>query len=69
MKKELFCIICSTKLMGNQMKYCSGNCKQKDHYKDVTNNPNTCYNQTKRAIKRKIEFIKLLGNECSLFID
>lgn len=59
------CIVCKTQLQGNQQKFCSNVCKQKNLYHNVKNNPNTMWHQTKRAIDRKKLFIKQLGNKCS----
>lgn len=48
------CIICNKELHGNQIKYCSNNCKQKAHYSNFKkNNSNTTYSQYKRADIRK----------------
>lgn len=59
------CIICNNSLNGNKRLYCSNNCKQKSHYEKIKNQPNTYHNQTIRYLKRKIEFINLLGGKCS----
>ncbi len=61
------CIICNKELHGNQLKYCSNNCKQKGHYnKHVKTNPNSTYSQYKRADLRKKEMINLKGGCCSI---
>lgn len=65
MKEKLYCSICGTELTGNQRKYCSNACKQKQHYLDKKNNPNSYHSQTKRAIRRKMGFIERLGGKCS----
>lgn len=65
MNEKLFCIICSKELEGNQKKYCCNNCKQRAHYQEKRSNPNSCYSQTKRAVRRKLELIKLAGGSCS----
>lgn len=58
------CVICSKPLYGQQQKYCSNTCKQKDHYNKVKNQTNTYYSQTIRGLKRKIYFINYLGGKC-----
>lgn len=61
------CIICNTKLSGNQAKFCSPACKSKGHYnKHVKNNPNTSYSQFKRADERKRLLIQEMGGGCSI---
>lgn len=59
------CIECSNNLTGNQIKFCSNKCKQKNHYNKLKSNPNTMWHQTKRAIDRKLYFVKQLGGKCS----
>lgn len=59
------CVQCNNKLTGNQRKFCSGSCKQKDHWHKKKLQPNTYHSQTKRALKRKLEFINILGGSCS----
>ena len=49
MREKLYCQICGKELQGSQRKYCSNNCKQKGHYQDVKNNPNTTFNQYLRG--------------------
>lgn len=58
------CIICSTPLYGQQLKYCSNACKQKDHYNKVKYQPNTYHSQTIRGLKRKMHFVNYLGGKC-----
>lgn len=60
------CKICQKELVQQQVKYCSGNCKQKSHYlrKKESRNCNTSYSQSKRHENRKLRFIKMLGNMC-----
>ncbi len=63
---EKLCTICSKELKGNQIKYCSANCKQKGHYiRHFKSNHNTTYSQYKRADVRKREMIALKGGGCS----
>lgn len=58
LNKTLKCIICSHKLVGNQTTYCSRSCMMKKGGR--------WYQQQKiRGIKRKIDFINLLGGKCS----
>ena len=49
MKEKLYCKICGKELQGSQRMYCSNKCKQKGHYQEVKNNPNTTFNQNIRA--------------------
>lgn len=59
------CIICNNELQGQQIKYCSNNCKAKGHYtKFFRTNTNSTYSQYKRADVRKKEFIKEKGGKC-----
>ena len=56
------CTICSNALQGQQQKYCSNKCKQKDHYHRVKEQTNTYHSQTTRALKRKLKRVcKELG--------
>lgn len=57
--------MCSEELQGNQRKYCSGACKQKAHWYSKKEQPNSYHSQTIRALKRKIEYIELLGGGCA----
>ena len=59
------CVICDNQLTGNQIKFCSGACKQKHAYYITKSNPNTMWHQTKRGIERKILFINEFGGKCS----
>lgn len=51
------CVECKTPLTGRRKKFCSRNCKAK-HLAGYTS-------QRKRAVKRKIHFVNLLGGKCS----
>ena len=66
MKNEYLknCEICDTPISGQKVKYCSNKCKQKAHWNKVKNQSNTYHSQTKRAIKRKLDLIKLRGGAC-----
>lgn len=58
LNKKLKCIICSKKLIGNQTTYCSRSCTMKKSGR--------WYQQQKaRGVKRKKDFINLLGGKCS----
>ena len=59
------CTICSNALQGQQQKYCSNKCKQKDHYHRVKEQTNTYHSQTTRALKRKLKLIEMMGGGCS----
>ena len=59
------CIECNKELTGQQVKFCSNACKQKNHYKRVQLQQNTYYSQTKRGYLRKALFVRLLGGCCS----
>lgn len=59
------CEVCSTKLRGNQRKFCSNKCKQKNHWYKIKEKQNTYHSQTMRSIKRKYEFIMLKGGCCN----
>lgn len=56
------CIICGKPLNGQQRKYCSNNCKQKDFYSNHKNN--SSFRQMIKSSKRKIELIELKGGKC-----
>ena len=56
------CIICDSKLQGNQRKYCSNACKQKGHYI----NSNGYDTQMKRGYRRKLDAINSLGGGCKM---
>lgn len=62
--KKKKCIICENFLTGQQLKYCSNNCKAKGHWLYIKETPNSYHSQTKRGIKRKLAFIKKLGGKC-----
>ena len=59
------CIICSKDLQGNQQKFCSNSCKQKEHWNKIRQQPNTYHSQTLRSWKRKLKFINMLGGCCN----
>lgn len=59
------CKVCNSELQGQQQKYCSNKCKQKDHWHRVKEQTNTYHSQTIRGLTRKIEFINLKGGCCS----
>jgi len=58
------CVICASSLSGQQQKYCSNKCKQKDHYHRIKEQTNTYHSQTTRAIKRKLTLIEMMGGGC-----
>lgn len=60
------CTQCNKQLTGNQQKFCCNACKQKDHWHKKKKQPNTYHSQTKRAFKRKLDFINKLGGACSI---
>lgn len=60
------CIVCGNELQGNQKMYCSANCKQKAHWYKFKEQSNSYHSQTKRALKRKLVFIQMLGGKCSI---
>lgn len=64
-KKPLHCVECSTKLTGQQQKYCSNKCKQKHHYHRVKSQTNTYHSQTLRAWRRKLQLIEMMGGKCA----
>jgi hypothetical protein len=51
----------------SRKKYCSNQCRNKIKYQSnkTQHNKNTYENQKIRAIKRKLELIKILGGECN----
>jgi len=59
------CIVCNKDLRGNQQKFCSGACKQKNHWNMIKIQPNTYHNQTIRALTRKLKFVEMLGGCCN----
>jgi len=58
MKKHKNCIICNAPLHGKQSKFCSKNCKNKDHQ--------VYQNQQKRGLERKLKLIQKVGKKCSM---
>ena len=58
------CIVCGNGLTGNQRKFCSGSCKQKDHWKKHKKQRNTYHHQTMRSYERKLKLIELSGGKC-----
>lgn len=67
LKKRILkqCTVCSSRLSGNQVKYCSNACKAKAHYYKETH-ANSYHSQTLRGVRRKLTFIKELGGKCKL---
>ena len=57
--KHQNCLHCQKKLNGKQRKYCSNKCKF-----DYLGNDTSYQAQRHRAIKRKLELIKIFGNQC-----
>lgn len=62
--EKKFCIVCGNELKGQQQKYCSAKCKQKDFYENHNGKSNVAFRQFIRYIKRKLEFIELKGGKC-----
>ena len=60
------CIECDSELQGGQVKFCSNNCKQRNHWHKVKEQPNTYHSQTIRSYKRKIKLIELSGGKCNV---
>ena len=58
------CIECENLLTGQQVKYCSNKCKQKNHWKRVKTQTNTYHSQTMRGYRRKMILIKHFGGCC-----
>jgi hypothetical protein len=58
------CVECLTELNGLKKKFCSNNCKQKNHWHKVKEQQNTYHSQTIRAYKRKLKLIDMSGGEC-----
>lgn len=54
------CTICNKQLQGNQLKFCSTNCKNKAYY----NNTNTYKRQSEIALERKQTLVDLRGGGC-----
>ena len=50
--------------MGNQRKFCSNACKQRNHYQRVKSQTNTYHSQTVRGLRRKLMFVLLSGGRC-----
>ncbi len=65
MTQQLYCVVCEEPLNGQKRKFCSNNCKQKNHYHTVKAQTNTYHSQTMRFLKRKIELIEMLGGSCA----
>ncbi len=62
------CTICSNALQGQQQKYCSNKCKQKDHYHRIKEQTNTYHSQTTRALRRKLKLIEMMGAIVSIVV-
>lgn len=58
------CVVCESPLQGSQVKFCSSNCKQKNHWDRISEQQNTYHSQTIRSYKRKMELIELSGGGC-----
>lgn len=59
------CLVCDNLLEKQQLKFCSGACKAKDHYANVKRkNPNSTFSQNYRGIKRKAKIIMGKGGCC-----
>jgi predicted Zn-ribbon and HTH transcriptional regulator len=58
------CVVCEQPIAGQQQKYCSNACKQKDHYHRVKAQTNTYHSQTLRSLRRKVQLIELFGGGC-----
>lgn len=63
-KEKKYCIICGKELNGLQRKFCSANCKAKDHYRQ--HKSNTSLRQFLRSAERKIELIEYKGGKCEI---
>lgn len=62
--KEKYCIVCGKPLTGVQRKFCSINCKTKEHYRQ--NKSNTSFRQYLRSVARKLELIEYKGGKCEI---
>lgn len=60
------CVVCGKELKGQQKKYCSVNCKQKDFYRNYGGKSNASFRQFIKCVKRKLEFIELKGGKCEI---
>ena len=56
------CVVCEKLLVGNQLKFCSNNCKSKFSY----NNSNSSDRQNKKGVQRKLFLINLMGGKCQM---
>lgn len=54
------CCVCNSFLTGNQVKFCSNNCKQKGFY----NSSNSYKKQQERGVQRKLYLFNLMGGKC-----
>ena len=61
-KEKKYCVVCGKELIGVQQKFCSANCKAKDHYKQ--HKSNTSFRQYLRSAERKLELIEYKGGKC-----
>ena len=62
MKEQLFCVVCKKELQGQQRKFCSNNCKQKDNYEKKRElNSNSLFNEDSRGLIRKLQLIEGKG--------
>lgn len=58
------CLECKKILIGQQTKFCSNVCKQKNHWKKVKIQTNTYHSQTIRGYRRKMLLIEYFGGCC-----
>lgn len=58
------CLECENLLKGQQNKFCSNACKQRNHWKRVKTQPNTYHSQTLRGYRRKMILIEYFGGCC-----
>ena len=66
MKEQLFCVVCKKELQGQQRKFCSNNCKQKDNYEKKRElNSNSLFNEDSRGLIRKLQLIEGKGGKCA----
>ena len=63
-KEKKYCVICGKELNGLQQKFCSANCKAKDHYRQQKRN--TSLRQFLRGAERKLDLIEYKGGKCEI---
>jgi len=65
---DTFCLMCSKRLEGNQLKFCSNECSCKQFYKDNKQEQNRKNNERQKLVSldRKKTLVDLKGGKCKI---